>query len=195
MMSMQQNNPGIYGRDAGQRSKPKVDQPSGGPTRNSEEPNVYLKTKVLTASPAELRLMLIDGAIRFTKQARSGIRDRDFEQSFEGFSKARAIVTELISGLNPEVDAELCDRLTGLYTFIFTRLVDASSERSIEIIDEVLELFRFERETLAMLVESLVSENASASSVTDVPVVRPAGTSENGGGSGLPTAGRISATG
>ena len=30
----------------------------------------YLKTKVLTASPAELRLMLIDGAIRFSEQAR-----------------------------------------------------------------------------------------------------------------------------
>ena len=195
MMSMQQNNSGIYGRNAGQRSKAKVDQPSGGPTRNPEEPNVYLKTKVLTASPAELRLMLIDGAIRFTKQARVGILERDFEQSFEGFSKARAIVTELISGLNPEVDAELCDRLTGLYTFIFTRLVDASSERSIEIIDEVLELFRFERETWAMLVESLASENASASSVTDVPVARPATSPEKGSGSGLPTAGRISATG
>jgi len=144
--------------------------------RTTEEPNAYLRTKVLTASPAELRLMLIDGGIRFTEQAREGILARNHEQSFEGFSKARAIVTELISGLNPTADAALHERLTGLYTFIFTRLVDASSERSVEIIDEVLDLFRFERETWAMLVDNLANENASASAVTDMPEVPSPGT-------------------
>ena len=140
-------------------------------SRPTEEPNAYLRTKVLTASPAELRLMLIDGAIRFTEQAREGVVSRNFEKSFEGFSKARAIVTELISGLNPTADPALHERLTGLYTFIFTRLVDASSERSVEIIDEVLDLFRFERETWSMLIANLANENVSAASVTEMPDV------------------------
>ena len=122
-MSRNRNKAGLYGPGAGQRSTDSTQaQPSGSSARAPEEPNVYLKTKVLSASPAELRLMLIDGAIRFVEQARGGLLARDFEQSFEGFSKARAVVTELISGLNPDIAPELCDRLRGLYTFIFTRL-------------------------------------------------------------------------
>ncbi|MEO1059304.1 MAG: flagellar export chaperone FliS, partial [Actinomycetota bacterium] len=31
-------------------------------------PNPYLKTKVMTASPEELRLMLYDGALKFCRQ-------------------------------------------------------------------------------------------------------------------------------
>ncbi|MCH2143846.1 MAG: flagellar export chaperone FliS [Phycisphaerales bacterium] len=196
-MSMHQNNAGLYGRNDGQRSVSRPEANGTTPNRTVEEPNVYLKTKVLTASPAELRLMLIDGAIRFIEQARAGLLERNHERSFEGFSKARAIVTELISGLNPQADPELCDRLTGLYTFIFTRLVDAASERSIEIVDEVLEIFRFERETWSLLVESLANENTSASSVTSVPDVKPDTMQKQPGTQpgGLPTAGRISTTG
>ena len=44
----------------------------------------YLRTKVMSASPAELRLMLVDGAIRFAEQCRAGLENRDFEQAFEG---------------------------------------------------------------------------------------------------------------
>ena len=175
-MTTQRNNAGTYSRGFGGPSTPKPQARTTNvapAARPAEEPNAYLRTKVLTASPAELRLMLIDGAIRFTEQAREGLLSRNYEQSFEGFSKARAIVTELISGLNPNAGAELYERLTGLYTFIFTRLVDASSERSVEIIDEILDLFRFERETWVMLIENLASENTSAASVTEVPGVTP----------------------
>ena len=39
----------------------------------------YLRTQVLTASPEKLRLMLLDGAIRFTRQGRDGILAKDHE--------------------------------------------------------------------------------------------------------------------
>ena len=198
-MTMHHNNAGTYSRGLGGPShpKPQVKTTNVAPApRPAEEPNAYLRTKVLSASPAELRLMLIDGAIRFTEQAREGLLARNYEQSFEGFSKARAIVTELISGLNPKADAELYERLTGLYTFIFTRMVDASSERSTEILDEVLDLFRFERETWVMLIENLAGENVSASSLTDMPDVTPPDRTGHGErDDGVPVANRISTTG
>lgn len=194
-MNRQQHNAGFYGRNDGQAPAPT----SGAAPKASapgDEPNAYLQTKVLTASPAELRLMLIDGAIRFSEQARAGLVDRDYEKSFEGFSKARSIITELISGLNPKVDPELCDRLTGLYTYLFTRLVEASSERSTEILDEVIEIIRFERETWALLVESLSQENASASTMDSLPSAAPTRSPANTGDDRMmPTAARISATG
>ena len=117
---------------------------------------------------------------------------------FTGFSKARAIITELISGLNPEVDPDLYERLTGLYTFMFTRLVDASSEKSIAIIDEVVELLRYERETWSLLVENLALENTAAATVKELPSVSSGEAPAVSSATPVPRltpAGRISTTG
>ena len=43
--------------------------------------NPYLKTKVMTAGPAELRLMLFDGALKFAEQGRKGLADKDYERA------------------------------------------------------------------------------------------------------------------
>ncbi|HAW96816.1 MAG TPA: flagellar export chaperone FliS [Phycisphaerales bacterium] len=197
-MNHHQTGSGAYGPNSGKRaSTPATVQASGGGAGHNT-PNAYLKTKVMSASPAELRLLLIEGAIRFCDQARSGISESNPEMIFTGFSKARAIITELISGLNPDVDPELYERLTGLYTFMFTRLVDASSEKSIEIIDEVIELLRYERETWSLLVANLASENAEAATMENLPTVPPAGSPVRSSAPELPglaPATRISTTG
>ena len=197
-MNTNPQNP-IYGPNSGRKpeSEPKraVPAPSAPSARNESTPNAYLKTRVLAASPAELRLMLIEGAIRFTEQARSGLEASHPEHTFEGFSRARAVITELISGLDRDVAPELCDRLNGLYTFLFTRLVSASSERSIEACDEVLELLRYEQETWTRLVEALGRENDSASRMSELPEAPAPGRSGSGPGLDLPAGGRISATG
>ncbi|MHC4100335.1 MAG: flagellar export chaperone FliS, partial [Planctomycetota bacterium] len=88
----------------------------------------YLRTKVMTASPAELRMMLFDGALRFAEKGRAGLAERDFEAAYEGISRCQQILLELINGLQPEQDPALCERLSGLYTFMYTRLIDASQE-------------------------------------------------------------------
>ncbi len=189
---------GAYGPNSGKRASIPATVQNGPGSGGQSTPNAYLKTRVMSASPAELRLLLIDGAIRFCDQARSGISDGNHEMIFTGFSKARAIITELISGLNPEVDPELYERLTGLYTFIFTRLVDASSEKSVAIIDEVVELLRYERETWSLLVENLTSENTSAAAMEELPSTAPAEEPVKTSAPELPRiipAGRISTTG
>ena len=190
------SNNAMYGPGSGKKpANPSVPSTNLTNVGAKTTPNAYLKTRVMAASPAELRLMLIEGAIRFTEQARSGIEESHPENMFTGFSKARAIITELISGLNPEAAPELCERLTSLYTFVFTRLVDASSERSIEICNEVLELLRYEQETWSLLVTTLANENESASNISGVPEVGSSTVNPDSNGSTLPTAGRVSATG
>ena len=191
-----QSNNAIYGPGSGRKPVTNATQPtnltSGAPRTT---PNAYLQTRVMAASPAELRLMLIEGAIRFTELARRGIVESSPEDMFNGFSKARAIITELISGLNPEAAPDLCERLTSLYTFVFTRLVEASSERSVDICNEVLDLLRYEQETWALLVNTLASENESASNIESVPQVTEVTPRSDSPPLDLPTAGRISATG
>ena len=48
----------------------------------------YLKTKVLTASPEMLTLMLWDGAIRFAEQGKEAITRREIEGSYKATQSA-----------------------------------------------------------------------------------------------------------
>lgn len=136
------------------------------------EPNAYLKTKVLTAGPAELRLLLIDGAIKFTEQGKAGLEKRNYEEVYNGISQCQQILMELTRSLNREIDPELCDRLSGLYTYMYGRLIEASTDKDVTKMDEVLELLRFERETWQMLREKMARENAGAASFSSTALPR-----------------------
>lgn len=162
-------------------------------------PNAYLRTKVMTASPEELRLMLFDGAIKFAEQGRRGIEEKNPEQTFNGLTRAQDIVMELINTLKPEYDPELCEKLSALYTFIYSRLVSACTQRSITFVDEALNLLRYERETWALLLQKLASENGDARGLSQTPSApggAPHGSNTDGqvSGSGL-VGGRVSITG
>jgi flagellar protein FliS len=135
----------------------------------------YLRTKVMTSSPAELRLLLFDGALKFAEQGRQGLADKDYEAAYEGITRCQQILIELINSLEPEHDPELCEKLSGLYTFLYTRLIDAGRHRSAVVVDEVIRLLEYERQTWQMLLEKLAQEKAPAE---DVP---PGGPDRVGG--------------
>lgn len=123
--------------------------------------NAYLRNKVLSASPAELRLMLIDGAIRFSRVGREGLASRNYEQSYTGLLNAKNILMELVTSLRDEIDPDLCAKLRGLYMYMYRRLVDANLEKNPAVVDEIINLLEFERETWVMLMERLVKEGAA----------------------------------
>ena len=137
------------------------------------QPNAYLRTKVLTASPAELRLMLLDGALKFAQQGKAGLENKDHEAAFDGISRCQAILMELINALKPEVEPEMCERLAALYTYLYSRLVTAAGDRDPAVVDEVLELLRYEHKTWSMLLEKLVDENIAASRLQTMPNAQP----------------------
>ena len=130
------------------------------------ETNPYLKTKVMTAGPAELRLMLFDGALKFAEQGRVGLAEKDYEAAYNGISRCQEILAELINSLDPKHAPELCEKLSGLYAFMMTRLMTASTKRDPAIVQEVITLLEFERETWVMLLAKLAGEKASAGPVT-----------------------------
>jgi flagellar protein FliS len=135
--------------------------------------NAYLKTKVMTASPLELRQMLIDGAIRFAETARDGLQKKDFEALYTGVTRCQAILMELINALDARRSPDLCRQLAALYTYMYTRLMRASTERSLPLLDEVLNLLRYERETWDMAQAKLIEENTAASRLSDTPHAAP----------------------
>jgi flagellar protein FliS len=158
----------------------------------NQRAQAYLRTKVMTASPVELRLMLVDGAIRFAGQCQEGLSNRNFEQAFEGSRQCRAILTELLSGLRSAQDPILCQRLNSLYTFLISRMMEAMAEKDSSLIDSVLQLLAYERETWQMVIDQQAGENVAAASVpadatSGVPPTTPTSTTADGATS-TPTA-------
>jgi len=120
--------------------------------------NPYLKTKIMTASPEELRLMLYDGALKFCRQSKIALEKKNFEDSYNNLMRAQKIVLELSTSLNHDADPQLCQRLSALYTYVYRLLVDANMKRESGIVDEAIKLIEYERETWQMLMKKLASE-------------------------------------
>jgi flagellin-specific chaperone FliS len=59
------------------------------------------------------------------------------------------------SGLNYDVNPELCRRVASVYGFLYRKLVDASVNRDVQAIDEAVKVLRFERETWQILVDKV----------------------------------------
>ena len=134
----------------------------------------YLRTKVLTATPEQLQLMLYDGAIAFTEQAKVALQKKDFEASYNGISRAQKIIAELSSCLKHDVAPELCGKLAALYNFVYRKLIEGSTEHKIEAIDDALEILRYQRETWAMLLDQLGKKKAAAAATRiEMPTPNP----------------------
>ncbi|NLX13769.1 MAG: flagellar export chaperone FliS [Phycisphaerales bacterium] len=128
----------------------------------NKHPNEYLNNAVMTASPEQLQLMLYDGAIRFARQGIEGLNAKDYEKTYNGFSRAQKIVLELINALNYDIDRDMCSRMAGLYSFIYRKLVEASAQRDASIAGEAVKLLEYQRETWVMLLDKLREERAAA---------------------------------
>lgn len=129
--------------------------------------NPYLRTRVLTASTEQLRLMLFEGAIKFCHQGKKAIENRDFEKSYDNLTRAESIVLELSSSLNREEDPELCERLTALYHYIYRRLVDGSMHQDPAPIEEAIKLLNYERDTWQLVIDRAIAERSGQNPQTD----------------------------
>ena len=108
--------------------------------------NAYLETQIATATPQRLRLMLIDGAIRYghlTIQAWEENRPAD---ALESLIRCRSIVSELIAGVRPG-SSSLADRVVSLYLFLFQELTFAQLHQDRLKVGDVLRILDEERET------------------------------------------------
>lgn len=129
-------------------------------SRSQDNANAYLRTQVMSASPAELRMMLLDGAVKFARQGRQGLAEKNHELVYTGFSQARAIVTELMTSIRHEIDPDLCEKVRSLYAYIFQELVGASLESDLGRADKVIELLEFEAQTWRLLMDKIKPEDA-----------------------------------
>jgi flagellar protein FliS len=118
----------------------------------------------MTAPPEELRLMLLEGAVKFAAQGRDGLKSRNFEASFNGLSQCRDIVVELITTIRADADPDMADRVRAVYTFIYNELTQAGFDKDAGRLDKVVKLLEYELETWQMLISKLADERAAGTS-------------------------------
>ena len=97
--------------------------------------NAYKQNSVTTASPGELTLMLYNGCIKFIGLAKKAIENKNIEQRNYYIQRAQAIINELMSTLN--MDIEISKQMLPLYEYMNRRLTDANIKNDTSILEEV----------------------------------------------------------
>lgn len=120
----------------------------------------YLESEVTTASPYRLHQMVVDGAIRHGRAAREALEANDLERAHVALSKCRALIGELIGGLNPEHAPELVERVKALFVFAYRKCAEAELVRSPQHIADGLRVLEVYRETWQELGQALAAEGA-----------------------------------
>ncbi len=105
----------------------------------------YNRNKILTASPAELTLMLYDGCIKFINIAVMGIDEKDISKANTNIKKAERIVLELQTSLDSRY--EVSKDFNTVYSYVKRRLLEANISKDKEILMECAGHMRTMRDT------------------------------------------------
>ena len=105
----------------------------------------YQNSKVLTASPAELTLMLYEGGIKFCNVAVASIEKGDVQAAHNNIMKAQRVLQELQASLDMKYPvAQDFDRI---YIYLEQRMTEANLTKDPEIMEEVVKHLRSMRDT------------------------------------------------
>ena len=105
----------------------------------------YANNKVMTASPAELTLMLYDGAIKFCNIAIRAIEEGDVEKAHNNIVKVENIIDEFRATLNHKY--VVAEDFENVYFYLRELLSLANMKKDKEILEEVLKHLRTMRDT------------------------------------------------
>lgn len=105
----------------------------------------YNQSKILTASPAEITLMLYEGAIKFCNIAIIGIEQGDIGKAHTNIMKTQRIIEEFRNTLDHKYP--VAEEFEKVYVYILRRLFEANVRKDKEILEEVNEHLRSMRDT------------------------------------------------
>lgn len=101
--------------------------------------DVYKNNSVNYASKEQLLLMLVEGAVKFSKISRQAIIDKDMIKANENLKKTQEIFLELIVTLDTS-KAPWMEQVRALYTFIRKKLVEVNIKKDVKLLDEIIPL-------------------------------------------------------
>ena len=118
-------------------------------------PNAYAQynnSKVLTASPAEITLMLYEGEIKFCNVAIIAVEQKDIEKANNNILKVERIVDYFRQTL--DMSYEVAQDFERVYAYLSQRLVEANIKKDKEILEEVNQHLHAMRDTWKEVMKS-----------------------------------------
>ena len=111
-------------------------------------PNAYAQynnSRILTASPAELTLMLYEGAIKFGNIAIAKMEQKDIAGAHTNIIKVEKIIDYFRETL--DMKYAVAEDFERVYVYLSRRLVECNIKKDKEIMEEVLTHLRSMRDT------------------------------------------------
>ena len=101
-------------------------------------PNAYAQynnSKVLSASPGELTLMLYDGMIRFCNLAEVAVEKKDISKAHTNIMKMQRIIDYLRQTL--DMNYPVAEDFERMYIYLSQRMVEANMKKDLDILREI----------------------------------------------------------
>ena len=120
----------------------------------------YLESVVRTASPAKLRLMLIERAVGVSESLEIAWRENPGQGANEQSLKLFELINELLRGVvgSKQGDGEeICKQVSDLYVFLLQHLLAAEQATDIASIEEIRAVLQVEAETWRLACANEVS--------------------------------------
>ena len=105
----------------------------------------YNNSKILTASPAELTLMLYEGAIKFCNIAIVAVENKDIEKAHVNIQKIERIIDYFRQTL--DMKYPVAEDFERVYSYLSARLIEANLKKDKEILEEINGHLRSMRDT------------------------------------------------
>lgn len=138
----------------------------------------YLVSKIQTASQPQLHLLLLNGAVRFVRQALEATQDpsKPPEEAERLLDKAIDIVEAMVRSVSGR-KIEISKQLEEQYAYMFRELVACRFNRDAEKLSVILKMLEYERETwqhaCKLCQQGDASSDRSASIRVNAPAERP----------------------
>ncbi|MCM2370112.1 flagellar protein FliS [Rhodopirellula sp. ICT_H3.1] len=113
--------------------------------------DTYLESMIATASPAKLRLMLIERGVEVARHLAGLWRDTPGKRGTNEHSlKLFELLSELLSGVT-DSKVEVCRTVADMYVFLCQHLIQAEENGDATMIDEIRLVLETEAETWRMV--------------------------------------------
>ncbi len=120
--------------------------------------SAYNTNRIMTATPAELTLMLYEGAIKFCNIAIIGVEEKNIEKAHNNIVKVENIIGEFIATLNHKYP--VAKDFENVYNYLMDRLIEANIKKDKEILEEVLGYLREMRDTWKEVMKQVKTQTA-----------------------------------
>lgn len=119
--------------------------------------DAYARTEILTASPHQLRSLMLKGALQAAHHLEQAVDNQDGERIVSCGTRLRALVLELIPPKSADIDPGLLAHMRSIGVYLYRCIGIACGRRDPAVAGEITRLLAFEQETWRQAVARLES--------------------------------------